>query len=81
MLPWGSVAVAVMIGSPAGAREGDGETHLPARVGRHLQRAQVVLRLARAARSVGGAGEDIDAKGRVGRAAAQPALDLAVGGQ
>ena len=49
VLPWGSVAVAVMIGSPAGAVNGTAKTHLPARVGRHLQRPQVVLGLARAA--------------------------------
>ena len=40
VLPWGSVAVAVMIGSPAGAVKGTAKTHLPGRVGRHLQRAR-----------------------------------------
>ena len=80
VLPWGSVAVAVMIGSPAGAVKGTAKTHLSGRVGRHLQRAEVVLGLARAAGAVGGAGEDVDAEGRVGHAAAQPALELAVGG-
>ena len=80
VLPWGSVAVAVMIGSPAGGVNGTAKTHLARRVGRHLQRAQVVLGLARAAGTVAGAGEEIDAEGRVGHAAPQPALELAAGG-
>ena len=81
MLPCGSVAVAVMIGSPAGAVKGTAKVTCPDRVGRHLQRPQVILGLARAAGSVAGAGEDVDAIGRVRHAARQPALGLAVGGR
>ena len=64
---------------PGRRRERDGEDGPVPGVGRHLQRAEVVLGLARAAGTVAGAGEDVDAEGRVGRAAAQPALELAVG--
>ena len=81
VLPCGSVAVAVMIGSPAGAVKGTAKHGLSGRVGRHLQRAQVVLGLARPVRVVGGAGEDIDVERRVRRAAPEPALELAAGGR
>ena len=69
-----------MIGSPAGAVNGMAKTDLPAGVRRHLQRAEEVLGLAGPVGAVGGAGEEIDAERRVGRAAAQPALELAAGG-
>ena len=64
-----------MIGSPAGAVKGIAKVACPGRVGRHLQRPQVILGLPRAAGPVAGAGEDVDAIGRVGLAAAQPALE------
>src|SRR4029077_18492841 len=47
---------------------------------RGRNRAQVDLRRTRAARPVGGAGVEIDAKRRVGQAAGQRTLDLAVRG-
>ncbi len=62
-------------------REGDREGHRPGRVGRLLERPQVVLGLPGAAGSVPGAGEDVDAIGRVRLADPQPALGLAVGGR
>ena len=79
MLPWGSVAVAVTTGSPAGGVNGTSKTTWPWLVGRHLQRSQVVLGLPRALGRIAGAGIDVDAEGRVGRAAAQPALEPAIG--
>ena len=81
VLPWGSVAVAVTMGRSGRRREGDVEDGLAPAVGRHLQRPEVVLGLARAAGTVAGAGEELDAEGRVGHAAAQPALEPAVGGR
>ena len=59
--------------------ERDVEDRLALAVGRHLQRAEVVLGLPRTVGRIAGAGEDVDAEGRVGRAAAQPALEPAVG--
>ena len=81
VLPWGSVAVAVMIGSPAGAVNGTAKLTCPLASVVTSSEPEVVLGLARASGSVAGAGEEIDAKGRVGHAAPQPALDLAVGGR
>ena len=77
----GSVAVAVMIGSPAGAVNGTAKTAAAVGVGRLLERPQVVPGFPGAARAVAGAGEDVDAVGRVRLAAPQPALGLAVGGR
>ena len=59
-------------------RERDVEDRLALAVGRHLQRSQVVLGLPRTLGRIAGTGEDVDAEGRVRRAAAQPALELAV---
>ena len=77
MSPSGSVAVAV---TTAGRRPGerDLEDGLALAVGRHVERTEVVLGLARAAGTIAGAGEEFDRIGRVGRAAAQPALELAI---
>ncbi len=65
---------------PGGRREGDCEGHLSGRVGGHIKRPQVVLGLSRPVGIVAGVGVDIDAKRRVGSAAPEPALELAIGG-
>ena len=81
MLPCGSVAVGREDRQPGRRRERDGERRLPGRVGRHLQRAQVILQLAGPARPVAGAGEDLDEVGRVRLAARQrPSYPAAGGG-
>ena len=77
MFPWGSVAVAVTMGFPAGRVNGTSKTAWPCAVGRHLQRPEVDLGLTRAGGRIAGAGEEVDAEGRVGGAAAQPALESA----
>src|SRR5262249_15704065 len=59
---------------------GDVEDRLALAIGRLLQRAEVVLGLARAARTISGAGEDVEVEGRIGQAPAQPTLELAGGG-
>ena len=60
---------------PGRRREGDGEDS-PARSRRSSPPASPGRPRPRPSRrSVGGAGEEVDAKGRVGRAAAQPALE------
>ena len=80
VFPCGSVAVAVMTGSPAGAEKGTSKIGLALAVRRHLQRTEVLIGLAGAAGAKRGAGEDVDAEGRIGQAPTQPALELAACG-
>ena len=58
MLPSGSVAVAVTDRQPGRRSERDCEDHLALAVGRHLQRPEVILRLARSAGAEAGTGEE-----------------------
>ena len=74
-----AVAVAVTRGQAGGQGERDREGRLSTRIGRHVHRAQPVLRHARWIVGVAGAGIDVNAVRQVGTAPAEPALELSPG--
>ena len=81
MLPCGSVAVAVRIGNPAGAVKGIVKVTCPGRVGRLLERSEVVLGLARRRRARSRRWRRRRCDRSCPARCPQPALGLAVGGR
>ncbi len=81
VLPCGSVAVAVMTGSPAGAVKGTANATCPLASVVTSSDPRKSWASPGAAGTVAGAGEDIDAERRVGLAAPEPAFELAAGGR